>query len=226
MSAGYGADIRVFCILGSALMADRQMLAQNLTWHGSSVTSEMRAILSAQRPLTLWFTGLSAAGKSTLAFNLESLLVAKRIHCCVLDGDNVRHGLCRDLGFDSQGRTENIRRVAEVARLMNDAGLVVMAAFISPYRRDRELARSIIGVERFQEVHVSAPLHVCESRDPKGLYRKARRGELSGFTGVDAPYEVPDCPHVYLDTSRTSLSDCLERLSGLVTVRSHHDAQG
>ncbi|AZD33128.1 Adenylylsulfate kinase [Pseudomonas chlororaphis subsp. aurantiaca] len=191
----------------------------NLTWHRTAVTPEMRAMLSEQRPLTLWFTGLSAAGKSTLAFSLENLLVTNRIHCCVLDGDNIRHGLCRDLGFDGQSRTENIRRVAEVARLMNDAGLVVMAAFISPYRRDRELARSIIGGERFHEVHVSAPLYVCESRDPKGLYKKARRGELSGFTGVDDPYEVPDCPDVYLDTSRTPLPDCLERLAGLITAR-------
>ncbi|ACO78653.1 adenylylsulfate kinase [Azotobacter vinelandii CA] len=191
----------------------------NLTWHSTAVTPEMRATLSAQRPLTLWFTGLSAAGKSTLAFNLESLLIANRIHCCVLDGDNIRHGLCRDLGFDNHSRTENIRRVAEVARLMNDAGLVVMAAFISPYRRDRELARSIIGADRFHEIYVSAPLYVCERRDPKGLYKKVRIGELSGFTGVDSPYEEPDHPDVYLDTSRTPIPDCLDRLAGLITAR-------
>ncbi|MEE1923868.1 adenylyl-sulfate kinase [Pseudomonas sp. 148P] len=180
---------------------------RNLTWHPSACRDA-----DPRRPLTLWFTGLSGSGKSTLAFALERRLLDAGIACCVLDGDNIRHGLCSDLGFDAQSRAENIRRVAEVARLMNDAGLVVMAAFISPYQRDREIARRIIGAERFCEVHVSAPLAVCEGRDPKGLYRKARVGMLSGFTGVDDPYESPQEPNLALNTAEVALEECLERL--------------
>lgn len=180
---------------------------RNLTWHP---TAQRDA--DTRRPLTLWFTGLSGSGKSTLAFGLERRLLDAGIACCVLDGDNIRHGLCSDLGFDAQSRAENIRRVAEVARLMNDAGLVVMAAFISPYQRDREMARGIIGVERFREIHVSAPLAICEGRDPKGLYRKARAGMLSGFTGVDDPYESPREPELALNTAEVALEECLERL--------------
>ncbi|MDR0277854.1 MAG: adenylyl-sulfate kinase [Paucimonas sp.] len=180
---------------------------RNLTWHPTAHRDA-----DTRRPLTLWFTGLSGSGKSTLAFALERRLLDAGIACCVLDGDNIRHGLCSDLGFDAQSRAENIRRVAEVARLMNDAGLVVMAAFISPYQRDREMARRIIGVERFREIHVSAPLAICEGRDPKGLYRKARAGMLSGFTGVDDPYESPREPEVALNTAEVALEECLERL--------------
>jgi len=180
---------------------------RNLTWHPSA-----RGDADARRPLTLWFTGLSGSGKSTLAFGLERRLLDVGIPCCVLDGDNIRHGLCSDLGFDAQSRAENIRRVAEVARLMNDAGLVVMAAFISPYQRDREMARRIIGAERFREIHVSAPLAICEGRDPKGLYRKARAGMLRGFTGVDDPYESPREPELALNTAEVALEECLERL--------------
>ncbi|MHA6196615.1 adenylyl-sulfate kinase [Pseudomonas wadenswilerensis] len=180
---------------------------RNLTWHPTA-----RRDADTRRPLTLWFTGLSGSGKSTLAFGLERRLLDAGIACCVLDGDNIRHGLCSDLGFDAQSRAENIRRVAEVARLMNDAGLVVMAAFISPYQRDREMAKRIIGAERFCEVHVSAPLDICEGRDPKGLYRKARAGMLSGFTGVDDPYELPRDPELALNTAELALEECLERL--------------
>lgn len=178
---------------------------RNLTWHPA-------ARRDTWRPPTLWFTGLSGSGKSTLAFGLERRLLDAGIACCVLDGDNIRHGLCSDLGFDAQSRAENIRRVAEVARLMNDAGLVVMAAFISPYQRDREMARRIIGVECFHEIHVSAPLAICEGRDPKGLYRKARAGMLSGFTGVDDPYESPQEPALALNTAEVAVEECLERL--------------
>ncbi|MFD2643267.1 adenylyl-sulfate kinase [Pseudomonas japonica] len=185
---------------------------RNLTWHPTALEPAVRRNANGQRPLTLWFTGLSGSGKSTLAFELERLLIGQGVGCCVLDGDNIRHGLCSDLGFDARSRAENIRRVAEVARLMNEAGLVVMAAFISPYQRDRETARRIIGAERFHEIHVSAPLHVCEERDPKGLYRKARAGVLSGFTGVDDPYESPLQPELALNTAEVALEDCLEQL--------------
>ncbi|WP_122341195.1 adenylyl-sulfate kinase [Pseudomonas caricapapayae] len=189
---------------------------ENLVWQTGPVSTTDRHRSLNQAPMTLWFTGLSGSGKSTLAFNLERLLMKMGIFCVVLDGDNIRHGLCSDLGFDADGRTENIRRVSEVARLMNDAGLTVLAAFISPLSADRALAKKIIGDDRFTEVYVSSPLHVCESRDPKGLYKKARRGELANFTGIDAPYEPPSYPAVFLDTSDSSIKSCLEVLIGEV----------
>lgn len=164
---------------------------------------------------TLWLTGLSGSGKSTLAQGVAQRLEAAGQACFVLDGDVVRTGLCSDLGFSAEDRSENIRRVAEVARLMNLAGLQVICALISPLLADREKARQIVGSERFFEVHVAAPLACCEQRDPKGLYKKARRGELPGLTGIGAPYEEPLAPELRLDTSDLSLSDCLDRLMGL-----------
>ncbi|WP_448195461.1 adenylyl-sulfate kinase [Pseudomonas aeruginosa] len=184
----------------------------NLVWQMGTISPMERHRNLNQAPMTLWFTGLSGSGKSTLAFNLERLLMRRGVLCFVLDGDNIRHGLCRDLGFDAESRAENIRRVSEVARLMNDAGLTVLAAFISPHSSDRALAKEIIGDDRFSEVYVSSPLHVCESRDPKGLYKKARQGELVNFTGIDAPYEPPPYPAVSLDTSSLSIEACLEVL--------------
>ncbi|BAN47424.1 adenylyl-sulfate kinase [Metapseudomonas resinovorans] len=185
---------------------------ESVTWQTGSLSLHDRLHKLGQVPMTLWFTGLSGAGKSTLAFRLERLLVERDILCVVLDGDNLRHGLCQDLGFDAESRAENIRRVAEVARLMNDAGLTVLAAFISPLAADRTLARQIVGAERFHEVFVNSPLHICEGRDPKGLYKKARRGELEHFTGIDAPYEPPLQPAIRLDTSDWSIETCLGSL--------------
>lgn len=185
---------------------------ENVVWQTGPVSTMDRHRSLNQVPMTLWFTGLSGSGKSTLAFDLERLLMEMGIFCVVLDGDNIRHGLCSDLGFDADSRTENIRRVSEVARLMNDAGLTVLAAFISPLSADRALAKKIIGDDRFTEVYVSSPLHICECRDPKGLYKKARRGELANFTGIDAPYEPPSCPAVFLDTSDSPIKSCLEVL--------------
>lgn len=193
--------------------------AQNLVWHYSHITPAQREQALAQRPLTIWLTGLSGSGKSTLAFALEHALFSLRRITYTLDGDNVRHGLCRDLGFSESDRSENIRRIAEVAHLMNDAGLIVITSFISPYREDRELARQIIGQERFLEIHVSTPLSTCEQRDPKGLYRKARAGELPNFTGISAPYEPPTAPALTLDTSITSLERCLEQLVELLEIK-------
>jgi bifunctional enzyme CysN/CysC len=152
----------------------------------------------------LWFTGLSGAGKSTIANLVEKQLLSLGRHTYLLDGDNVRHGLNRDLGFTDTDRVENIRRVAEVAKLMADAGLIVMVSFISPFRAERRMARSLFEFGEFLEVHVDAPLAVVEGRDPKGLYRKARRGELKNFTGIDSPYEPPEKPEIYIDTTRTS----------------------
>lgn len=171
-----------------------------------------RAALKGQRPSVVWFTGLSGAGKSTIANLVELRLHRLGCHTYLLDGDKVRHGLNSDLGFSAADRVENIRRAAEVARLMVDAGLIVLAAFISPFRADRRLARSLLAEGEFVEVHVDAPLHVAERRDPKGLYRKARRGELQHFTGIDSPYELPELPELRLDTVEL----CAERAADLV----------
>jgi adenylyl-sulfate kinase len=160
----------------------------------------------------VWLTGLSGAGKSTIAQALQQVLAREGRPCSVLDGDRLRLGLNKDLGFAPQDRRENIRRVAEVARLMNEAGLLVVGATISPYLDDREMARQIIGVHAFLEVHVSTPLAVCERRDPKGLYRRARAGQLPGLTGVSAPYEPPLQPALVLDTSRLALSHCVNAI--------------
>jgi bifunctional enzyme CysN/CysC len=185
-----------------------------VVWHAGQVTAAERSAFLRQRPATLWLTGLSGAGKSTLAFALERRLIDAGHACCVLDGDNVRHGLNRDLGFSPRDRAENIRRVAEVARLMNAAGLIVITSFISPFREDREMARQIVGADQFVEVYLSTPVEVCETRDPKGLYRKARTGELQGFTGISAPYEAPEAPALLLDTGSLSIEECLASLCG------------
>jgi adenylyl-sulfate kinase len=165
-----------------------------------------------QKPLTVWLTGLSGSGKSTLAAALEQKLVHMGRPSYVLDGDVLRHGLNKDLGFSPEARRENIRRAAEVARLFNDAGLIAIAAFISPYRALREEARCAIGPERFFEVYLSADLAICEARDPKGLYRRARQGSIRDFTGVSAPYEPPASPDLLLDTGSLSIEVTLQRL--------------
>jgi adenylyl-sulfate kinase len=174
--------------------------APNLYWHYGQVSSASRASRFGYRPTTVWLTGLSGAGKSTLAFELEQTLAAEGRPSFVLDGDNIRHHLNRDLGFSAQDRKENIRRTAEVARLMNEAGLTVITAFISPYREDRAMAAAIIGEEAFVEVYLNTPTQVCEARDPKGLYAKARCGLIPEFTGVSSPYEEPLNPALVLDT--------------------------
>lgn len=186
----------------------------NVVWHASSIQPSARERLLGQRPLTVWLTGLSGAGKSTLAIALERVLVDAGRAVYVLDGDNVRHGLNSDLGFSPKDRQENIRRVSEVARLMNDAGLIVITAFISPYRDDRRMARKIIGSERFLEVYLSTPLAVCEARDPKGLYQRARRGEVPDFTGINAPYEAPDAPELVLNTSEIKVDEAVGAMIG------------
>lgn len=183
----------------------------NLVWQETDVDRQMRAAQKGQKPRTLWFTGLSGSGKSSLANALEKQLLALGKHTMLLDGDNVRIGLCRNLGFTHQDRIENIRRVAEVARLMNDADLIVLTAFISPYIQDRENARNIIG-EGFVEIYVSTPLEVCERRDVKGLYRKVRKGEISDFTGISSVYEPPVKPEIRIDTSRCTLDEAVEQI--------------
>ena len=187
-----------------------QIPNNTLVWHTSQVTPADRHQLFGQTPVTIWMTGLSGSGKSTLACALEARLTAARYACVVLDGDNIRHGLCSDLGFSDSDRRENIRRVAEVARLMNESGLIVITAFISPFRSDRQMAADIIGTDRFREIYLSAPIGVCEQRDPKGFYQRARRGEISQFTGISSPYEAPENPTASLDTGTVQLDECVK----------------
>jgi adenylylsulfate kinase len=174
--------------------------ATNITWHGHQVSRDARERLNGHRGVVLWFTGLSGAGKSSVANAVDALLHARGVHTYLLDGDNIRHGLNSNLGFTADDRTENIRRIGEVARLMADAGLVTLSAFISPYRADRDRVRAIVGAGGFVEILVQASLETCEARDPKGLYRKARAGEIKDFTGIDAPYEAPLAPELVLDS--------------------------
>ncbi|HEX5125623.1 MAG TPA: adenylyl-sulfate kinase [Rhodocyclaceae bacterium] len=178
----------------------RLLPTANIFWHAGQVSAGSREEYFGHRPATVWLTGLSGSGKSTLAYALEKKLLESGHPCFVLDGDNVRHHLNRDLGFSAEDRRENIRRTAEVARLMNEAGLIVITALISPYRDNREMASAIIGEQRFVEVHVSTSADICESRDPKGLYAKARAGKIAEFTGVSALYEAPLKPALVLDT--------------------------
>lgn len=185
---------------------------QNIVKHNSPIAPSERATLLGQQPLTLWLTGLSAAGKSTLAYALERALIDAGHACYVLDGDNVRHGLNRDLGFSNEDRSENIRRIAEVAKLMNDAGLIVISAFISPTIADRTIAKNIIGANQFKEIYINTPLATCEARDPKGLYAKARAEKLSNFTGISATYEPPLQPDLTIDTSQTAIEENVNKL--------------
>jgi len=179
--------------------------AENLTWHIGEVDREARAAAHGHRGAVLWFTGLSGSGKSTIGHRVERMLIERGAFAYVLDGDNVRHGLNSDLGFAAEDRVENIRRIGEVARLFADAGALVLSAFISPYRKDRDRVRGLMSPGEFIEVFVDTPLEICEARDPKGLYKKARAGEISNFTGLDAPYEVPENPEVHLQTANLSV---------------------
>ncbi|MEO6379221.1 MAG: adenylyl-sulfate kinase, partial [Caulobacteraceae bacterium] len=193
--------------------------SQNIHWQALEVNRESRAAQKGQKPAVLWFTGLSGSGKSTIANLVEKRLHGQGRHTVVLDGDNVRHGLNRDLGFTDADRVENIRRVAEVASLMADAGLIVLVSFISPFRAERELARSRVPEGEFIEIFVDTPLDVAEGRDPKGLYKKARSGELKNFTGIDSPYEPPATPEIRIDTTELSPEDAAETVVADLTAR-------
>ncbi len=187
-------------------------MSNNIVWHSHPVNQASRAEQKFQKPLVIWFTGLSASGKSTIAGALEQILTVQGYHTYLLDGDNVRHGLCRDLGFSDDDRQENIRRVGEVAKLMADAGLITLAAFISPFRADRRLVREIMPERQFVEVFVDADLSVCRERDPKGLYAKADRGEIKQFTGLDSPYEIPEQPEVHIKAGEVSVAQAVNQL--------------
>ncbi|MFV3287027.1 sulfate adenylyltransferase subunit CysN [Pseudomonas sp. NY15356] len=198
--------------VGAGMLHFALRRAQNVHWQAIDVNREAHAVLKGQAPRVLWFTGLSGAGKSTIANLVERKLHALGKHTYLLDGDNVRHGLNRDLGFTEADRVENIRRVAEVARLMLDAGLITLVSFISPFRAERDMARSLAGEGNFLEIFIDAPLALAEQRDPKGLYQKARRGELKNFTGIDSPYEPPVNPELHIDTQRETAEAAAERI--------------
>ncbi len=183
-----------------------------ISWHDHRVNRQARAVQKSQKPCVLWFTGLSGSGKSTLANQVEQCLFAHGYHSFLLDGDNIRHGLNKDLGFCNADRIENIRRVGEVAKLMTDAGLIVLSAFISPFQQDRDSVRNLFDADEFLEVFVDAPLEVCERRDPKGLYREARAGRIKDFTGIDSAYERPLFPEMHIRTHRYSATQCAEKI--------------
>ncbi|MBE94426.1 adenylyl-sulfate kinase [Marinobacter sp.] len=187
-------------------------MSENIVWHHQKVTGADRASIKSQSPCLLWFTGLSGSGKSTIANALDVALFERGYHTFLLDGDNVRHGLNKDLGFSDEGRVENIRRIGEVSKLFTDAGVIVLSAFISPFTTDRRLVRNLFPAGEFIEVFMDTPLQTCEERDPKGLYEKARAGKIKNFTGIDSPYEAPERPEVRLDTSQMSVEDCVNRL--------------
>ena len=205
--------------VGAGMLHFALRRAHNIHLQHVDIDKAARSLQKGQKPVVLWFTGLSGAGKSTIANLVEKRLHALGRHSYLLDGDNVRHGLNKDLGFTEADRVENVRRVAEVARLMVDAGLIVITAFISPFRAERQLARGLVADDEFYEIHVDTPLAVAESRDVKGLYGKARRGELRNFTGIDSPYEAPEHPEVHLDTTKVSSEEAADRIVALLRER-------
>jgi adenylylsulfate kinase len=195
--------------------------ATNITWHHQQVTREDRERLLGQKGVTVWLTGLSGSGKSTIAVAAEEALVSRGRLAYVLDGDNIRHGLNKNLGFSPEDRTENIRRIGEVAKLFTDAGLIAFTSFISPYRADRDQVRAIHDAGRFVEVHVAASVETCESRDVKGLYKDARAGKIKDFTGVSAPYEAPLNPELTIDTNGEPIEKSVEQLVTFLTAKGY-----
>lgn len=197
----------------------------DIVWHNHLITREMHSHQKGQKSCLLWFTGLSGAGKSTIANAVETALFKMNQHTYLLDGDNVRHGLNRDLGFTDRDRVENIRRIGEASRLFVDAGLIALSAFISPFRSDRQMVRDLLGSGEFIEIYVSTPMGVCEERDPKGLYKKARKGEIKHFTGIDSPYEPPESPEISIDTSKHDVTACVETVLAYLRQRRLIDVQ-
>jgi len=190
--------------------------SSNVVWHQATVTRARREALNRHRGAILWFTGLSGAGKSTLAHAVEEHLHQMGCRTFVLDGDNVRHGLCGDLGFSAEDRVENIRRIGEMAKLFMEAGIIVLTAFISPFREDRNKVRNMVAPGEFLEIYCQCPIEVCEQRDVKGLYKKARAGEIGQFTGISSPYEEPVAPELAVNTSEVALEECVQQVVALL----------
>ncbi|MDP1722761.1 MAG: adenylyl-sulfate kinase [Candidatus Gottesmanbacteria bacterium] len=195
------------------------MNTPNIYWHEAFVSRMLREQMNGHKSFILWFTGLSGSGKSTLAHAVEEALYELGCRTFVFDGDNVRHGLCADLGFSSEDRVENIRRIGEMAKLFTEAGVIALTAFISPYRADRARVRSLVAPEDFIEIYCHCPLEVCEQRDVKGLYAKARQGLIKDFTGISSAYEAPDTPELLLDTGSLPLKDCVAQVLALLSNR-------
>ncbi len=193
-----------------------QKISPNAVWQTLAISRQDREQLNGHRSLIVWFTGLSGSGKSTMIHQVEKMLYAAGRHSYTLDGDNVRHGLCGDLGFTSADRVENIRRIGEMAKLMLDGGLITLCGFISPFRADRQRVRSLVGPKDFLEIYCQCALDVCEERDVKGLYRKARAGEIKEFTGISSPYEPPESPELILNTDIDSIEVCVGRVAELM----------
>ncbi len=196
----------------SEFQGEKPSKAKNIVWHEASVDRKHIAKKKGHQSSILWFTGLSGSGKSTLANAVNASLFARGLSTYVLDGDNIRHGLCKDLGFSDLDREENIRRIGEVAKLFLDAGVIVLTAFVSPFRSDRNKARELVGEGDFIEIYCSADLKTCEERDTKGLYAKARKGEIKDFTGISSPYEEPQFPELEIDTANMDLEKCVDRV--------------
>ena len=196
-------------------------MSSNIIWHEASITKEERRIQNKHQSFILWFTGLSASGKSSVANAFARRLFERGNQVFVLDGDNVRHGLNKDLGFDEDGRKENIRRIGEVSKLFVENGQIVLTAFISPYREDRQVVRELVDAGEFIEVYVKCSVETCEKRDPKGLYKKARNAEISNFTGISAPYEEPENPEIILDTELNSIEECVDQLTDILTSKGY-----
>lgn len=206
-------------MLDSVYLIGEGHLSKNVIWHHATVTRQRREQLHAHRGVVVWLTGLSASGKSTLAHSVEEALHKRGCRTFVLDGDNVRHGLCRDLGFSLGDRAENLRRVGEIAKLFLEAGTIILAAFISPLRIEREKVRAMIPHGDFLEVYCDAAIEICEGRDPKGMYARARRGEIAEFTGISSPYETPTNPELTVNTAKYPLDECVESLLMLLWQR-------
>lgn len=197
-----------------------KMTETNVVWHLHNVTKDDRSTQKKQQPCILWFTGLSGSGKSTIAGAVEQKLFEMSHHTYLLDGDNVRHGLNKDLGFSDEDRVENIRRIGEISNLFSDAGLLVLTAFISPFRSDRRMVRDLVGENEFIEIHMDTPLATCEQRDPKGLYKKARKGEIKNFTGIDSEYEVPEAAEITINTAELGIEQCADKI--IAYLKSKH----
>jgi adenylyl-sulfate kinase len=190
----------------------KKSVKNDIVWHQHYLDKSLRSAQKRQKPCVLWFTGLSASGKSTTANAVEKKLFELGHHTYLLDGDNVRHGLNKDLGFSDSDRIENIRRIGEMTKLFADAGLIVLSAFISPFRADRQMVRDLVDEGEFIEIHMATPLSVCEQRDPKGLYQKARKGEIKNFTGIDSSYEAPESPEITLNTAECDIEACADKV--------------
>lgn len=195
------------------------MKSTNTVWHNATVTRRRREQLNGHKSALLWFTGLSGSGKSTLAHIVEEQLYRRGCGTIVFDGDNVRHGLCSDLGFSLKDRAENIRRIGEMSKLFLEAGVIALTAFISPFKKDRELVRRLVGTDSFIEIYCDCPIEICEARDVKGLYKRARAGEIREFTGISSPYEAPENPDLVLDSGRVPLETCVQAVIELMIRR-------